>query len=196
MYKRVTPSYASVNQSLEKAVPLMDAQLADQALDTLAVLRRRAGPWFLAVGFHLPHLPDLVPERFVGLYPDPVGLPDDQEPPLGMPPVAWSSSDELRQYSDVRALPWRGAVGTKAPGNWTVGLRRHYYGAVSYVDHQVGRVLGALKSNGQERDTVVALWGDHGYQLGEHGIWGKVTNFEDATHTVGQLLLLVPTTLL
>ena len=112
MGKRVTPSYQTINRSLEAAVPLMDAQIADQAVATLDILRNRAAtaaaavPWFLAVGFHLPHRPDLVPERFVDLYPDPVGLPEDQAAPRGMPAVAWSSSDELRQYSDVRTLPY------------------------------------------------------------------------------------------
>ena len=68
MGRRVTPSYATVNASLEAEVPLMDDQLATQASKTLAVLASRPGqPWFCAVGFHLPHLPDLVPERFVDM---------------------------------------------------------------------------------------------------------------------------------
>ena len=137
----------------------------------------------MAVGFHLPHLPDLVPDRFVDLYPNPGGLPDEQHAPRNMPPVAWSSSGELRQYSDARSLPWHGVLNTTTPDNFTRALRRHYYGAVSFIDHQIGRVLAALMGNGQQDGTVVALWGDHGYQLGEHGIWCKVTNFEDATHT-------------
>ena len=101
-----------------------------------------------------------------------------------MPAVAWSNSGELNQYSDVRAMHASGAINATRPTNWTRELRRHYYGAVSYLDHNVGRVLGALKDNGQEEDAIVAFWGDHGYQLGEHGIYCKVTNFEDAVHTV------------
>ena len=110
MYDRMVPSFGTVNRSLEAAVPLMDAQLADQAVATLGVLQGRAAPWFLAVGFHLPHLPDLVPERFVELDPAPVELPEDQIAPRDMPPVAWTSSSELQQYSDARALQWRGAI--------------------------------------------------------------------------------------
>lgn len=203
MGHRSTPSFRSVNRTEEVAVPLMDVQIADQAIHSLGVLagridrartaRAAAGgnstggtvegkPFFLAVGFHLPHLPDLVPQRFVDLYPHPGDLPDDQLAARNMPSVAWSASSEIKQYSDARALPWHGAVNTSTPANFTRALRRHYYGAVSFVDHQVGRVLAALQRNGLQDSTVVVLWGDHGYHLGEHGIWGKTTNFEDDTH--------------
>lgn len=201
MHQRITPSFASVNASLEAEVPLMDAQIADQAIATLAVLRDRtaraaaagasARPWLVAVGFHLPHLPDLVPQRFVDQYPDPVLLPDDQSAPRGMPSVAWSTSAEMEQYSDVRALAWHGAINTTTPPDFTRRLRRHYYGAVSFIDEQVGRVLAALQSNGQQQRTLIALFGDHGYHLGEHGIFCKVTNFQDATHTA--LIISTPT---
>ena len=182
MYHRSTPSCRSVNASEEAAVPPMDAQIADQAILSLGVLARRSAPFFLAVGFHLPHLPALVPQRFVELYPPEGDLPDDQRAARNMPGVAWSSSTELKQYSDARALAWHGAVNTSTPANFTRALRRHYYGAVSFVDHQIGRVLDALKSNGLQDSTVVVLWGDHGYHLGEHGMWCKTTNFEDDAH--------------
>jgi iduronate 2-sulfatase len=210
MHHRTTPSFQSVNRSEEAAVPLMDVQIADQAIHSLGVLASRinrsraaraaAGgnitgnitgnttgditgkPFFLAVGFHLPHLPDLVPQRYVELYADPGGLPDEQLAAQNMPTVAWSSSSELKQYSDARKLSWHGAVNTSTPANFTRALRRHYYGAVSFIDHQVGRVLAALQSSGLQDSTVVVLWGDHGYHLGEHGMWCKTTNFEDDTH--------------
>jgi membrane-anchored protein YejM (alkaline phosphatase superfamily) len=72
--------------------------------------------------------------------------------------VAWSSSGELReQYSDARALGASGKINTTLPANFTTSLRRHYYGAVSYIDFQVGKVLSALKANGQEGNTITAL---------------------------------------
>ena len=208
MYHRITPSYQTINESLERAIPPMDQQIADQAIKTLATLASRSAPWFCAVGFHLPHLPELVPERFVNLYPEEeVLLPDNQFAPAGMPAVAWSNSGELRsQYSDARALNSSGRINSTLPPDFTRALRRHYYGAVSYLDHNVGRVLAALKDQGQEDDTIAVLWGDHGCdcappftsplqaadkhagspadQLGEHGIWCKVTDFELAVHTV------------
>lgn len=194
MGDRITPSFGAINASSEATVPLVDQQLADKAIHTLGILANRSQqhsaaeadtppPWFVAVGFHLPHLPDLVPQRFVDMYPD-AGLPDGGFAPDHMPAVAWSNSGELNQYSDVRAMHASGAINVTRPTNWTRELRRHYYGAVSYLDHNVGRVLGALKDNGQAEDAIVAFWGDHGYQLGEHGIYCKVTNFEDAVHTV------------
>ena len=79
--------------------------------------------------------------------------------PDHMPSVAWSHSGELNQYSDVREIGASGAINGSRPANWTTELRRHYYGAVSYLDHNVGRVLNALKHNDQEDNAVVAFWG-------------------------------------
>ena len=178
MGHRITPSYATISASSEAETPPVDQQLADKAIRTLSILANRSRehaqhpernqqpppPWFVAVGFHLPHLPDLVPQRFVDLYPE-VDLPDNTFAPDHMPSVAWSHSGELNQYSDVRAIGASGAINGSRPANWTTELRRHYYGAVSYLDHNVGRVLTALKHNDQEDNAVVAFWGDHGYQV-------------------------------
>ena len=95
-------------------------------------------------------------QRFVDLYPS-AGLPDNDFAPNHMPAVAWSSSDELNQYSDVRAMHASGAINVTRPANWTRELRRHYSGAVSYLDHNVGRVLTALKENKQEEDAIVCV---------------------------------------
>lgn len=76
MGRRVTPSFMAINASLEAEIPLADQQLADKAVETLGILRNRsitndqAPPWFVAVGFHLPHIPDIVPQRFLDLYPE------------------------------------------------------------------------------------------------------------------------------
>ena len=194
---RTTPSFRAINRSEEAAAPPMDQQIADNAIKTLQVLGRRRArdaaspPWFVAVGFHLPHLPELVPERFVQLYDtEDVQTPDNGFAPDGMPTVAWSSYGELLgQYSDARLLKpldgkARGSINSTLPPAYVKSLRQHYYGAVSYVDSQLGRVLSAVKESGFEDETAVAVWGDHGYQLGEHGEWCKITNFELAAHTV------------
>ena len=143
MYRRITPAMLTVNASLEREVPLMDEQLATQAIKTLGILKAREEvsstatmpqpqpepqPWFVAVGFHLPHLPELVPARFVEQYQN-AELPDNQFAPYKMPPVAWSHSGELLgQYSDARALHASGAINSTLPVNYTKGLRQHYYG--------------------------------------------------------------------
>eukprot|EP00729_Bicosta_minor_P023523 gene23522-21463_t len=127
MGRRITPSMLTVNTSLEREVPLMDEQLATQAIKTLAILKARAEPWFVAVGFHLPHLPELVPERFVEQYQS-AELPDNQFAPYKMPRVAWSHSGELLgQYSDARALHASGAINSTLPEKYAKGLRQHYY---------------------------------------------------------------------
>ena len=224
MGRRVTPSFMAINASLEAEIPLADQQLADKAVETLGKLRDRenhsvveeTAPWFVAVGFHLPHIPDIVPQRFLDLYPDDevrcclsvspcvclsvsppvclcvclcvslcvclcvsssmsavvvvgpgdiiavrqIELPDYPYAPVDMPPVAWSASGELNQYSDVRAMHASGAINQTRPAAWVRQFRRHYYAAVSYLDHNVGRVLAALEANSQQDDTVVAFWGD------------------------------------
>ena len=70
----------------------------------------------------------------------------------------------------------------RIPDDYACKLRRAYYACVSYVDAQVGRVIGELEALGFADDTVIVLWGDHGWQLGEHNHWSKLTNFEVATH--------------
>lgn len=89
-----------------------------------------------------------------------VKLPDYPYAPVDMPQVAWSASGELNQYSDVRAMHASGAINHTRPAAWVREFRRHYYAAVSYLDHNVGRVLTALEENSQKDDTVVAFWGD------------------------------------
>ena len=98
-------------------------------------------------------------------------------------PFALHDSAELRAYTDI---PMSGSV----PEHKARELVRGYYAAVSYVDAQIGRLLAALDELGLRERTVIVLWGDHGYHLGEHGLWNKYTNFETATRT--PLIISVP----
>ena len=81
------------------------------------------------------------------------------------------------------ALKGKDQPGDEWPSGVTRSMRRAYHACTSYADHNVGVVLEALKQGGLWGSTIVALWGDHGYQLGEHGQWDKHTNFNVATHT-------------
>jgi len=179
-------SWISVSPAAERAVALPDTQIAQNAIASLAnfsregVGRRRAGsrPFFLAAGFHKPHLPFVAPQHFFERYPlDEIELPTDQQPPMGMPRVAWSDWGELRNYADIAALHVEGKPGQTLPRLVTKELRRAYYAAVSFTDHNVGLVVSALEAHGYANNTVVSFWGDHGWQLGEHGEWCKHTNF-------------------
>ncbi|MFW6132897.1 MAG: sulfatase [Planctomycetota bacterium] len=148
-----------------------DGQIADRAVADLNRLVRDGGPWFLGVGFIKPHLPFSAPRRYWDLYDaDRVHLADNPFPPEAAPSQALHNSGELRSYFDV---PDDGPLSEELVGNLVHG----YYAATSYADAQVGKVLDELQRLGQRDNTVVVFWGDHGWQLGEHGLWCKHCNF-------------------
>ena len=154
---------------------LADGKIARRAVELLAQYKREDKPFFLAVGFHKPHLPFVAPKKYFNLYPpDSIKLPENMAAPKDCPPVALTNFGELRQYSDI---PKRQE---ELPNEKARELVRAYYASVSYMDAQVGRLLEALDRNGQRGNTIVILWGDHGWQLGDHGLWCKHTNFEVA----------------
>lgn len=153
---------------------LVDGKIASQAVAALGQLRDR--PFFLAVGFHKPHLPFVAPKRYWDRHdPAALPLPADATPPQAAPAFASNDSSELRRYKNI---PASGPPVTDAEARRLV---HGYHACVSYVDAQVGRVLAELDRLGLADDTVVVLWGDHGYHLGEKGTWTKRTNWEKAT---------------
>eukprot|EP01063_Lacrimia_lanifica_P017823 TRINITY_DN24810_c0_g1_i1.p2 TRINITY_DN24810_c0_g1~~TRINITY_DN24810_c0_g1_i1.p2 ORF type:complete len:526 (+),score=179.90 TRINITY_DN24810_c0_g1_i1:225-1580(+) len=183
-YKTKALAWRAVNKSEADAYPLPDTQVKDHAVEVLANLTKGAWPeenFFLAVGFHKPHLPFIFPEEYLEYYPEgSVVLPPHQSAPKNMPAVAWTEYGELLGYEDQTPLG-TGAIGSVLPAADVLALRRAYYAAVSYMDGLVGEVVDALDASPFAKNTVVAFWGDHGWQLGEHGEWAKHTNFELAT---------------
>lgn len=165
-----------------------DGRVAAKAIRRLADAKRRrdAGgpPFFLAVGFVRPHLPFSVPRRYWDLH-DPADLPrpETERPPEGAPRVAHKRGGEIAAYEPV---PSDGEVGPELRQELIHG----YYAAVSYVDAQIGKVTAALDELGLADETIVVLWGDHGFHLGDHGIWTKHTNYEQATRI--PLLVVAP----
>ena len=152
-----------------------DGRIAAVAIERLRGFRRSGERFFLAVGFLKPHLPFCAPARYWDLH-DPATLPlaATRVPPEGAPPFAPQLGGELRNYRDI---PARGPL----PESLQRELVHGYYAAVSFMDAQVGRLLDELDSLGLADDTVVILWGDHGWHLGDHGMWCKHTNYEQAT---------------
>ena len=150
----------------------IDGRVADLAIARLRTLAAQPRPFFLAVGIRRPHLPFSAPQRFWDLY-DPAKLKNvpQPEPPRGAPALALHDSPELRGYTDMPKL------GPISPAQIAT-LRHGYYAATSFSDAQIGRVLSALREQGLEQNTVVVVWSDHGYHLGEHGLWSKTTNYE------------------
>ena len=150
-------------------------QLTDLALTRIKAMARRPLPQFLAVGYHRPHLPFNSPKKYWDLYQrDQFQLPEVRTAPEGAPSYAPTTWGELRNYGNI---PKKGPLSDELQ----LELIHGYYAAVSYVDAQVGLLMEELDKTGQTDNTIVVLWGDHGWHLGDHGMWCKHTNYEQAT---------------
>ena len=154
-----------------------DAHVAKQAITELEELATKQKPFFLAVGFYKPHLPFCAPKKYWDLYDrENIAMPENYYPPKRVPEDACHTSGELRKYATI---PPEGPVSEEAARRLIHG----YYACVSFVDAQVGRVLDAVERLELSDNTIVVLWGDHGWQLGEHGLWHKHTCFETSMHS-------------
>jgi arylsulfatase A-like enzyme len=163
---------------------LPDGATAAEAVKRLHDLKSKGKPFFLAVGFLKPHLPFVAPRRYWDLYdPDKIPLPAIDHLPQGAPAFAGHNNSELHSYPGV-------PKDEPIPADFAKQLRHGYYACISYIDAQIGRVLDALEKEGLADNTIIVLWGDHGWQLGDHGLWHKHTNFELATRA--PLLISVP----
>ncbi len=151
-----------------------DGKIADEAVKAMEESRDR--PFFLAVGFMKPHLPFSCPKKYWDLYDrNSIDPPANPKKPAGVPEIALHDSVELRGYTDI---PNKGPLSPEKIAE----LRHGYYACVSYTDAQIGKLLDALDRLDLARNTVIVLWGDHGWHLGEHALWCKTTNFELDTH--------------
>jgi len=149
-----------------------DGMIATEAIKLMAAKRNDKEPFFLGVGFFRPHTPYVAPKKYFAMYP----LKDMRLPyaPKGdrddIPTAAFAHNNPVPHYS-LDALTCRKAL-------------QAYYATISFVDAQVGRLMAALERLGLADNTIVVLWSDHGYHLGEHnGIWQKRTLFEQAART-------------
>jgi len=154
-----------------------DGAMALTAEREIEDLAKQSEPFFLAVGFVKPHLPFVAPKKYWDLYDRAaLALASYQLPPVGSPPQAQviPNSGELRDYFGV---PPSGPISETQQRE----LIHAYAACVSYIDAQVDLLLKALEQAGVADNTIICLWGDHGWHLGEHGHWGKSTDYEDAT---------------
>ncbi len=154
-----------------------DGKIADEAIRRLRGAKAKPGePFFLAVGFLKPHLPFCAPKKYWDIYDRTTfTVPSLRTPPAGAPKYAPTTWGELRQYSD---MPETGPVTDEQARTLIHG----YHAAVSFVDAQLGRVLDELDRLALTSNTIIVLWGDHGWHLGDHGMWCKHSNYEQATH--------------
>ena len=159
----------------------VNALLAKEQIITLSKSEK---PFFMAVGFSKPHLPFVAPKKYWDLYNrDEMPIATFQEHAKNSPLIAYHQSGELRNYPDITEYV------TLPSDSLRIGLKldkqkeliHGYYAAVSYMDAQVGILLNTLGSLGTLDNTIIVLWGDHGWHLGDHDLWHKHTVFEQAT---------------
>ncbi|MEM9389084.1 MAG: sulfatase [Bacteroidota bacterium] len=176
----------SKGPSVQKAdVPdeaYLDGRIANEVVKRLSEIREV--PFFLAVGFWKPHMPYNAPKKYWDLY-DPKDLPairykDKVE---GVPEIAYINSPEAASYTDVKK-------GESIPEAKRNELRHGYLAAISYLDAQIGKILRELERLGLADNTIIVFTSDHGYHAGEHGQFGKWTNFEVGTRV--PLIIKIP----
>ncbi len=159
-----------------------DGKQTSDAIIKMGELAAGQSPFFLAVGYIRPHLPFITPKKYWDLY-DRANIPLATNPfrPHGAPAVAFGDISlggfyELRGYMDYADAP--------SPFDQVLSetqqreLKHGYYASVSFIDTQVGRLLDELERLDLAQNTIVVLWSDHGWKLGEHGGWCKQTNYE------------------
>ena len=156
-----------------------DGKTAELAVTTLGDLAKKDQPFFLAVGFVKPHLPFVSPKKYWDLYdPATITLPENPFYPKDAPSYAIRKTNgEIYAY---RGIP---AKGEPFSPELVRNLRHGYYAAVSYTDAQIGKVLAELDRLDLRKNTIVILWGDHGWKLGEHNAWCKHSTAENDTNT-------------
>ncbi|MFT5288109.1 MAG: iduronate 2-sulfatase [Planctomycetota bacterium] len=151
-----------------------DGMVADKTIADLKRLQEAGDPFFLACGFWRPHLPFNAPKKYWDLYErDEIVVASNQERPEDLP-TQCTGSGEIDRYALAGKRKQEQAFHREA--------RHAYYASVSYVDAQIGRVVDALDSLGLAENTIIVLWGDHGWNLGEHGFWGKHNTLENSVH--------------
>lgn len=154
----------------------VDGYNTELAIATLKdMVKKGDKPFFLALGFHKPHLNWVAPKRYWDLY-DPAEIPlaSQTNGPVGGAAMGLHASFELRTRAGIPKIgPIERELATT--------LKHAYLACTSYVDAQLGRMVAALEEAGVRDNTIIIVWGDHGWHLGDMGIWGKATNYELAT---------------
>lgn len=161
-----------------------DGKITDRSIRDLNKLKDMGKPFFLAVGYFKPHLPFNAPTKYWDLYdPDGINLPDNSHIPENAPAASIHNFGELRAYYSI---PPDGPL----PDSMARKLIHGYYACVSYTDALIGKLIRELERLELVKNTIVIIWGDHGWNLGEHGLWCKHCNYE--TSLRAPVILKVP----
>lgn len=157
---------------------VLDGARTNMAIEDLRRLGKSSEPFFLAMGYIRPHLAWVAPKKYWDMHdPDKLPVPLNQQITANTPKYALHNNSELTHYVDLIDLPKPWEDRTVSPGK-ARHLMHGYYACVSYVDAQIGRLMAALDEEGLAENTIVVLWSDHGWKLGEYRGWGKMTNYE------------------
>jgi iduronate 2-sulfatase len=149
---------------------LQDGQIANRAIEALRNIHGKS--FFLAVGFLKPHIPFITPKKYWDLYNrDEIPVAENRNRPENSPDIAFPPQTEMIDYYDI-------------DDEWNISeekareLIHGYYACVSYVDAQIGRLVKELEQLNLIENTIIVIWGDHGWKLGEYNSWSKLTNFD------------------
>jgi len=162
----------------------IDGAIVNSGIELMKEASKSGKPFFLAVGFKRPHLPFVAPTKYWDMYDESkVPLALFQQKVKGGVEVAYHNSPELGSYQ-IPGYTYKVIDGVvELPEQQQRKLIHGYYAATSYVDAQVGKLIAELKKEGLDKNTIVILWGDHGWHLGDHKLWNKHSNFEQATRS-------------
>ena len=153
-----------------------DGLLAEHAIANLKQLSKKKQPFFMAVGFFKPHLPFVAPQKYWDIYNhQKIQVPENYHIPKLAPKESIHHFGELRAYAGI---PAKGKVSNETARNLIHG----YYACVSYTDAQIGKLLDELERLDLAKNTIVVLWGDHGWNLGDHTMWCKHSCYESSMH--------------
>ena len=177
---RSLPRGAAYESPVVNDTDYADGRVADETVKRLKAAKQRLGkdgtPFFITAGFVRPHLPFSAPKKYWDMHaPAKLPMPVNKAFPKDAPKVALKRGGEIAAFKPV---PPNGEIDEEL----TRKLIHGYYASTSYVDAQIGKVTRALEELGLAKDTIVVLWGDHGWHLGDLSIWTKHTNFEQANH--------------
>ncbi len=152
-----------------------DGQITDKTIEDLRRLAQMDIPFFLGYGLIKPHLPFNAPKKYWDLYErQNIPLANNRYKPDNAPKILKTSTELRSQYSAHEGFP--------TEDNFHRIARHGYFACVSYIDAQIGRVMDELEALGLAKNTIVVLWGDHGWHLGEHNFWGKHNTLDNAAH--------------
>lgn len=147
------------------------------AIETLTRLSKKDQPFYMGLGYFRPHLPFAVPKKYWDLYdPNEIPLAANPEIPEGAPLHTMNSMYELRHYDGFNHIGH--PTSSYRMSEDTARILKHgYYASVSYIDALLGDLIAHMKKIGIYENTIIILWGDHGWKLGDHNSWGKMTNY-------------------